>query len=138
MPFTLLKARPIYLMINGNICQCCKIPIKAEINVIGIKTLIKKIGSSGLANLPKTKFIPSLAQFKSAVNPLAIVLIKTLPADVFKSKNPRTNWRISMVRIGLYFIFLRSLLTINAIPKTKASPATPIIYCMMISSVFLF
>lgn len=67
-----------------------------------------------------------------------VVGVYDLPADVFKSKNPRTNWRTSMVRIGLYFIFLRSLLTINAISKTKASPATPIIYCMMISSVFLF
>ena len=78
-------------MIKGNICQCCKIPIKAEIKVIGIKTLIKNIGSSGLANLPKTKLIPSLAQFKSAVKPLAMVLINTLPAEVFKSKNPKIN-----------------------------------------------
>ena len=87
MPFTLLKATDIFDNKSGMYVQCCKIPIESKINVIGIQTFIKKNRIIRISLiLPKTKIIPSLAQFKSAVNPLAIVLIKTLPQMYSKVK----------------------------------------------------
>ncbi|ADH06496.1 hypothetical protein BMB171_C1681 [Bacillus thuringiensis BMB171] len=45
IPFTLLNARPIDFTIIGNTLICCKIPIKADINTIGINTLKKNENS---------------------------------------------------------------------------------------------
>ena len=63
IPLILEIKNPNTLIIHGRILVYCKIPINAEINTIGNKTLKKNGGFFGSTNLnpPKTKLTPSAA-----------------------------------------------------------------------------
>ncbi|MNJ55759.1 hypothetical protein D3C77_512770 [compost metagenome] len=62
MPFTLLSASPIYLIINGKIFRYCKMPISAEITTIGIRTIRKNCDPvPSFTSPPNTKLTPSAA-----------------------------------------------------------------------------
>ena len=76
MPLILLKTKPMYLITKGSIFKYCKIPIKAEIKIIGKRTLIKNENWSLLTSPPNTKFTPSPAQSRRTWNPFAILPTK--------------------------------------------------------------
>src|SRR5476649_403996 len=61
IPLILDKRYPIPLIINGKIRRCWRIPINAEIKMIGHNTNKKKLNWLSLTRPPKTKSVPTRA-----------------------------------------------------------------------------
>ena len=98
----------------------------AEMKTIGIKTFKKKGKLPLLAIPPKTKSTPEPANRSSASNtpdkPLTIVV----PAVVRNKINPNKNCKTSIIKIGEYRIFFRSLLMTKLNAKIRIKPIIPI------------
>ncbi|SAE73835.1 Uncharacterised protein [Enterobacter cloacae] len=138
MPFSFDSSVPITRIKIGRIRQCCRIPISAEIKIMGQSTPRKMNASPFSPIPPKTKFVPSAANLSSDSKKPETCLIMNRPLSACRKKNASAISITISCKTKRMRIFRRSKLTSQASARiiTSASRKWTILNMVYFQLVF--